>query len=40
MKIKKFSSRLFMIIALLAMPFLSGCSIEEIESALGLDVPK
>lgn len=40
MKIKKFSSRLFMIIALLAMPFLSGCSIEEIERALGLDVPK
>lgn len=40
MKIKKFSSHLFMIIALLAMPFLSGCTIEEIERALGLDVPK
>lgn len=40
MKTKKFVSYITMTLALLAMPLLGGCTLEEIERALGLDNPK
>ena len=40
MKIKKLSTALVIAAAALLMPLLSGCSVEEMERILGLDVPK
>ena len=40
MKSKKFARSRVMIFAMMLLPLLSGCSIEELERALGLDVPK
>lgn len=40
MKIKKLTASLVIAAAALLLPLLSGCSIEEMERVLGLDVPK